>query len=178
MNAYDDIAPPDKADSSPILQAAYELCAAVARRTRGGKAEVTVLLGEAEWAALEAETRRQYRPHASEKYAPHPGGAGAVRFRRVDVSDYTVRAKPLTAANVFVSGAGSAAGPCKHAGAIESETTRTTSEEAKAAREPWTGPPPIPAIATKPPAPAVDLFAPASTEPAVYGGPWVAPEDS
>lgn len=75
-----DMLPPDKADESRILQAAFALVAALARRTPSGKAEVTVTLDAEGWTALEAERRRYLRPHASYVYAPHPEGAGAVRL--------------------------------------------------------------------------------------------------
>lgn len=80
-----DMLPPDKADESRILQAAFQLVAALAKRTPSGKAEVTVALDAEGWAALEAERRRYLRPHASYVYAPHPEGAGAVRLVRESV---------------------------------------------------------------------------------------------
>lgn len=83
-----DMLPPDKADQSRVLQAGFALCEALARRSPDGKAEVTVTLDAAGWAALEAETRRPYRAHAAYKYTPHPEGCGAVRW---------VRAEPVAA---------------------------------------------------------------------------------
>lgn len=78
-----DMLPPDKSDSSGILQAGYALVEALARRApTASPLEATVTLGPAAWAALEAETRRPYRGHATYKYTPHPGGAGAVRWER------------------------------------------------------------------------------------------------
>ena len=77
-----DMLPPDRADESRILQAAFALVAALAKRTPDGRADVTVTLDAAGWAALEAERRRYLRPHASYVYAPHPDGAGAVRLVR------------------------------------------------------------------------------------------------
>lgn len=85
--ANDDILPPDRADSSRILGAAQELVAALARRTPDGTARVTVRLGPAEWRALEAETRRPYRPHAKSTYVAHPEGCGAVTFERGENRD-------------------------------------------------------------------------------------------
>lgn len=83
-----DMLPPDKADQSGILQAAFTLVAALAKRTPEGRAEVTVTLDAVGWAALEAETRRPYRGHASYKYTPHPEGAGAVRWVREGVKEH------------------------------------------------------------------------------------------
>lgn len=84
-----DLLPPDKSDSSGILQAGYALVEALARRApTAGPLEVTVTLGPAAWAALEAETRRPYRGRAAYKYTPHPGGAGAARWVRQGAAEH------------------------------------------------------------------------------------------
>lgn len=91
-----DMLPPDKADESRILQAAFALVASLARRTPSGRAEVTVTLDAEGWAALEAERRRYLRPHASYVYAPHPEGAGAVRLVRAQGDAVVLYADPPT----------------------------------------------------------------------------------
>lgn len=99
-----DLLPPDKADESRILQAGFRLLEVLAGRMGGARPEVTLQLGAAEWAALEAETRRIYRPHAAYKYTPHPEGIGAVRWVR--------RAAPAVATDPL----------CKECGGIDCDS--------------------------------------------------------
>lgn len=179
MNAFDSIAPPDKADSAAVTAPLVAFLEAL-HLPAGHRAELTLTLGDVEWRAIRRQFQRPYQKVPQSEFALYLP-MGVVWVQRRDEHEEA----PATPAPFLPRCDACAEGRCED---CPKSTGLTSNCQCRNAHPPaWADPGKAPLVRVArpaevdapPPAPPsmAEREAPRLTE-AQYGGVWTAPEGS